>query len=628
MEKSVFGILVFLIFLVSLGVLIGSLFFYNNSFQDVKITESNFVIGKTIELDKSSNFIFNIGEEEHEFYIDKINDNSVSIIIRSDPIMLDLVLDEVKKVDIDGDGYYDLKVILRGIDNKDVQFFVRKINEVVNGGIGGSVGECIQAGGLVFDESTGESLGKCCEGLMEIGDIFYDIEKTCEENFEIVGYGSICSDCGNNVCEDWENKCNCAEDCEEVVVLECASLGEQFSGVYITEYPEKCCDGLTEWNSGFDTSISIGDKCYDTMLMSGSPVGTCILLDDGVCSDIESVCNSPDDCSVGENSDYVSLGEFCNVKDDRGETAYDYYCEDEFASELELCGLCGGLIDCSVADLDNDGNVTLKDFNLFVNNPSDLDLDGIINISSDFKIIKECWQEVGLIRVNNIVCEPGQKIGDANGDGILTIGDSVLISRIYQGLDISPSNICCLDVNGDGKLDIDDKQLLSEVLVGLISDDFGTCPKVVTCESGQRIGDVNGDGVISELDSEMIKNIIVGVIEEPADICCVDVDKNDVVTTRDSQFILQSIVGSRSDDFGVCSGALNCEAGQKIGDVNGDGIIDDFDVNLLVDIWKGKIVEPSNICCIDVDKNGLFEDWDVLSIVHINSIGAESSGIC
>jgi len=76
------------------------------------------------------------------------------------------------------------------------------------------LGECVQAGELSFDESTGKSLGECCKELIEIGDIFYDEAKTCEEIFMIVGYGSICSNCGNNNCEEWENSCNCPEDCE------------------------------------------------------------------------------------------------------------------------------------------------------------------------------------------------------------------------------------------------------------------------------------------------------------------------------------------------------------------------------------------------------------------------------
>ncbi|MDP2924937.1 MAG: hypothetical protein Q8N99_01050 [Nanoarchaeota archaeon] len=52
---------------------------------------------------------------------------------------------------------------------------------------------------------AGEELYKnnksiCCQGLKSIAKYCTRIEK-------------ICSDCGNNVCENWENICNCPEDC-------------------------------------------------------------------------------------------------------------------------------------------------------------------------------------------------------------------------------------------------------------------------------------------------------------------------------------------------------------------------------------------------------------------------------
>ncbi|MBT4166430.1 hypothetical protein HOE04_05310 [archaeon] len=322
-----------------IGLIIGIVIYSNNSngsSQDIELNENQLSIGKTVELDKSKDINFEIDGDEHKILIDSVDENSVSIIIRSKIIRLDLLIGETKNVDLDEDGYYDLRIKLRGIDNEDVRLFIKEIDEKINGGNGGDIDECVQSGELAFDESTGETLGECCEGLEEIGDVFYDDEKTCEEIFMIVGYGSICSDCGNDVCEDWENRCNCAEDCEVQNISECAKQGEQFSKVHTTEFPTSCCEGLTEWDSGFDTSISIGNKCYDTMMASGYPVGTCIKSGDGVCGDIEDVCNSPTDCSSGTNSNYASVTEFCN-------TAYDSYCEDNpFKDELDMCNLCPG----------------------------------------------------------------------------------------------------------------------------------------------------------------------------------------------------------------------------------------------------------------------------------------------
>lgn len=48
----------------------------------------------------------------------------------------------------------------------------------------------------------------CCEGLKYIRRI-KNLE-TCES---VQSGEMICSNCGNNLCEQWENKCNCPADC-------------------------------------------------------------------------------------------------------------------------------------------------------------------------------------------------------------------------------------------------------------------------------------------------------------------------------------------------------------------------------------------------------------------------------
>ena len=123
----------------------------------------------------------------------------------------------------------------------------------------------------------------------------------------------------------------------EPTPLNCAIEREQVSSVYAEEYPSTCCEGLTEWPSGFDTGISIGDECYDTGMVSGSPVGTCINCGNGVCEDIESVCNCPSDCSA-ENSRYVTVADFCD--DYVGiNTGLTTMCKED-PHDLPLCNLC------------------------------------------------------------------------------------------------------------------------------------------------------------------------------------------------------------------------------------------------------------------------------------------------
>ena len=80
-------------------------------------------------------------------------------------------------------------------------------------------------------------------------------------------------------------------------VFGCAKEGEHFSKVFKEEYPEFCCDGLTEWEAGFDTRIVVNGTCVETGLVAGSPVGICIKCGDDVCGLNENVCNCLSDCS-------------------------------------------------------------------------------------------------------------------------------------------------------------------------------------------------------------------------------------------------------------------------------------------------------------------------------------------
>jgi len=119
---------------------------------------------------------------------------------------------------------------------------------------------------------------------------------------------------------------------------ECAEEGEMFSFVY-SEYPDHCCDGLTEWDSGFDTRISIGGDCYETGFEAGAPVGTCINCGNGSCEDVEDICNCPEDCAGGLNSDYTTVDEFCSSEFWSNSMASA--CEElEGLEGLPICDLC------------------------------------------------------------------------------------------------------------------------------------------------------------------------------------------------------------------------------------------------------------------------------------------------
>ena len=70
---------------------------------------------------------------------------------------------------------------------------------------------CAKAGEVATSDAGPDYSKQCCEGLIEVvpADAYND-----ECVVELIGSGTICTNCGNDICEEWESKCNCPEDCE------------------------------------------------------------------------------------------------------------------------------------------------------------------------------------------------------------------------------------------------------------------------------------------------------------------------------------------------------------------------------------------------------------------------------
>jgi hypothetical protein len=61
------------------------------------------------------------------------------------------------------------------------------------------------------EAGEGVLVSECCEGLIQIFPT-YVYDANCE--IGMTGWTPICSDCGNGICESWESKCNCLQDCD------------------------------------------------------------------------------------------------------------------------------------------------------------------------------------------------------------------------------------------------------------------------------------------------------------------------------------------------------------------------------------------------------------------------------
>ncbi len=64
-------------------------------------------------------------------------------------------------------------------------------------------------------KKAGEEIktGQCCEDLITIKNDDPGPYEGCTGR---VGGWAICSDCGNKICESWENTCNCPSDCTTI----------------------------------------------------------------------------------------------------------------------------------------------------------------------------------------------------------------------------------------------------------------------------------------------------------------------------------------------------------------------------------------------------------------------------
>ena len=82
---------------------------------------------------------------------------------------------------------------------------------------------CVDVGCLKEGESSPGAIDpddkrhmatECCRGLksIEITKVFS--EDCMSKTGWWGGSGKVCSNCGNGICEEWESKCNCPEDCE------------------------------------------------------------------------------------------------------------------------------------------------------------------------------------------------------------------------------------------------------------------------------------------------------------------------------------------------------------------------------------------------------------------------------
>jgi hypothetical protein len=178
-----------------------------------------------------------------------------------------------------------------------------------------------------------------------------------------------------------------------------------------------------------------------------------------------------------------------------------------------------------------------------------------------------------------VSCQDGQKIGDANNDGSITLSDGLIISRVYNGELQTPSNICCLDINKDGNADLLDSQMVSDRHFNRITSDFGVCGGELEDECSAA--DLDGDGIVNIRDLNVFAN-------------------NPVDLNGDGDIENEEEVNVISECWGYYPAINDC----SVADLNTDGVVDIGDFLLFLD-------NPS-----DLDGDGVVnagEDYNVIN---------------
>ncbi|MBI2043416.1 hypothetical protein HYT25_03440 [Candidatus Pacearchaeota archaeon] len=204
---------------VSILIIIIVIFFFTKFFSKI-ISEDELSQGILIELKEGKGVKIEIVGEEHKIIVDSIYDDSIDIIIQSEPINTNLKIGEKKKFDLNNDGFYDLQIRLNSTVNEIAHIEIKKISEEINS-FCEEYWQCDE-----WLECLDGLQTRTCEDLNNCG----TVESKPEEEQECVVIGTIstCFEQNGNFCNETEicngslinssdnGKC-CLGNCELVI---------------------------------------------------------------------------------------------------------------------------------------------------------------------------------------------------------------------------------------------------------------------------------------------------------------------------------------------------------------------------------------------------------------------------
>jgi hypothetical protein len=132
-------------------------------------------------------------------------------------------------------------------------------------------------------EAWNASPQKCCAGLDKVSTVNRPYNGACQLTAGYAGF--ICTHCGDGVCKNGEDYCNCPADCP---LPACKKDGETLGLTTDTNASRYCCAGLTAIKTGWNSACT----GYSNITCTSAVCG------DGTCSSQkgESACNCLQDC--------------------------------------------------------------------------------------------------------------------------------------------------------------------------------------------------------------------------------------------------------------------------------------------------------------------------------------------
>lgn len=106
------------------------------------ISNTNLLKGTSVNIPQGENKVFTINNESHQIDVKTVNQNSVTLIIHSNPIEVNLTVGEEKEIDLNDDGKPDLVVKLISITNGVPNLYIQKIKTCTENWVCSNWGTC------------------------------------------------------------------------------------------------------------------------------------------------------------------------------------------------------------------------------------------------------------------------------------------------------------------------------------------------------------------------------------------------------------------------------------------------------------------------------------------------------